>query len=158
MSANVLTRIVFIVWIVTVAALSVMPHTKGDGLISAKLTKSGFVMHVMAYFMGMLFCYFAYGNKYAGLSIPHTRPRKDIFFILLAGLLIFLYSIVLEVVQLYLPYRTFNVYDVVGNGVGVLLFVVGWVSCWKRGNRKEEREYVRRKEILIWKDQSFYGY
>ena len=76
MSANVLTRIVFIVWIVTVAALSVMPHTKGDGLISAKLTKSGFVMHVMAYFMGMLLCYWAYTKKDEGHRAPQLNPLR----------------------------------------------------------------------------------
>ena len=29
----------------------------------------------------------------------------------------------MEAIQFILPYRTFNVYDIVANGVGVLLFV-----------------------------------
>ena len=41
--------------------------------------------------------------------------------------LIFLYSMVLEVVQFYLPYRTFNWWDIAANGVGILSFVVVWV-------------------------------
>jgi hypothetical protein len=52
------------------------------------------------------------------------RQMSGVAFVVWAGLLIFLFSMVLEVVQFYLPYRTFNVYDVVANGIGVLLFVV----------------------------------
>ena len=50
--------------------------------------------------------------------------RKKISLIFLPGMFIFLYSAVLEAIQFFLPYRTFNVYDVVANGVGVVLFVV----------------------------------
>ena len=108
-------RILFVLWIVAVAGLSVIsyPGSK-DLLISVKLTSSGFVMHSIAYFVGILLCYFSFN-------------KKNISFVLLSGLLIFLFSVVLEVVQFYLPYRTFNVYDVVGNGVGVLVFVVVWM-------------------------------
>jgi len=109
MNRNVLTRITFIVWIATVAALSVMPHTE-DLLMFVTLTRSGFVMHCFAYFVGMLLCYLAF-------------DRKNISFVLWTGVLVLLASVVLEGVQFYLPYRTFNVYDVVANGVGILLFV-----------------------------------
>jgi len=60
---------------------------------------------------------------------------RNISFVVWAGLLIFLYSVILEVVQFYLPYRTFNVYDVVANGAGMVIFVIVWmvrkklVSC-----------------------------
>jgi len=156
MGVKVLTRITFIIWIAAVAVLSVMPHTNEGVLMSVKLTKSGFVMHIIAYFVGMLLCYWAYTKKDEGHRAPQLNRlrgaplgaiqrgregegfRKDIFIILLAGLLIFLYSIVLEVVQFYLPYRTFNVYDVVGNGVGVLLFVIVWMLfSHPQWNRKE---------------------
>jgi len=60
---------------------------------------------------------------------------KNIFFVLWAGLLIFLYSMALEGVQFYLPYRTFNVYDVVANGVGILSFVFIWVMIYGRTQR-----------------------
>jgi hypothetical protein len=55
------------------------------------------------------------------------RQVSKITFIWNSGLLIFLFSVVLEVVQFYLPYRTFNVYDVVANGIGILFFVVAWM-------------------------------
>lgn len=50
--------------------------------------------------------------------------RTEVVFIFLSGLLIFLYSVVLETIQFFLPYRTFNVYDIVANGIGILGFVV----------------------------------
>jgi len=71
-------------------------------------------MHCIAYFVGVLLCYLAF-------------EKKNISFVLGVGLLIFLFGVVLEVVQFYLPCRTFNVYDVVGNGIGILFFVVTWM-------------------------------
>ena len=110
-----MVRLLFVLWTMAVASLSVIsyPGSK-DLLMSVKLTSSGFVVHGVAYFVGVLLCYFSF-------------TKKNISFVVWAGLLIFLYSVVLEVVQFYLPYRTFNVYDVVGNGVGILIFVVVWM-------------------------------
>jgi hypothetical protein len=120
MSIKVLVRSLFAIWTTAVAALSILSHPGSkDLLMSVKLTSSGFVMHGIAYFAGILLCYFSFN-------------KKDISFVLWAGLLIFIYSVVLEVVQFYLPYRTFNVYDVVGNGVGILLFVFIWVMIYGR--------------------------
>jgi len=48
--------------------------------------------------------------------------RAEGFYIWLCGLGIFGYSVILEFVQFFLPYRTFNPYDIVGNGVGVGVF------------------------------------
>ena len=105
-------KILFILWVVAVAALSVIsyPGSK-DLLMSFKLTSSGFVVHGIAYFVGMLLCFLAF-------------DARNISFVVWAGLLIFLFSVVLEVLQFYLPHRTFNVWDVVANGVGVVVFVV----------------------------------
>jgi|LGVF01.1.fsa_nt_gb glycopeptide antibiotics resistance protein len=105
-------RILFAIWAMAVAALSVMSHPGSkDLLMAVKVTSSGFVVHGVAYFVGILLCYFSFN-------------KKNISFVLWSGLLIFLFSVVLEVVQFYLPNRTFNVYDVVANGVGILFFVV----------------------------------
>jgi len=53
--------------------------------------------------------------------------RSEVVFILLSGLLIFLYSVALEIVQFFLPYRTFNMDDIAANASGVFLFVVIWI-------------------------------
>lgn len=50
--------------------------------------------------------------------------RKDIQSSIVSGLLIFLSSVVLETIQYYLPYRTFNIYVIIANGCGVLLFML----------------------------------
>ncbi len=119
MSMKIPARIMFAVWALAVAILSIISHPGSkDLLMSVKLTSSGFVMHGIAYFVGILLCYFSF-------------TKKNISFVLWAGLLIFIYSVVLEVVQFYLPYRTFNVYDVVGNGVGILSFVFIWVMIYE---------------------------
>ena len=115
-------RILFVLWIAAVAALSVISHPgSNDLLISVKLTSSGFVMHGIACFVGMLLCFLAF-------------DAKNISFVVWAGLLVFIYSVVLEVVQFYLPYRTFNVYDIVGNGIGVILGM--GVGAWRCVNVK----------------------
>ena len=105
----------FTVWVFAITALSVFSWSNNNILTSIKLTSSGFVMHCIAYFVGVTLCCFSF-------------DKKNISFVLWTGLLIFLFSVVLEVVQFYLPYRTFNIYDVVGNGIGVLLFGV-WMLC-----------------------------
>jgi glycopeptide antibiotics resistance protein len=125
MNIRVLVRSLFAIWAIAVAVLSVISYPgSNDLLMSVKLTSSGFVIHCIAYFMGIFLCYFAF-------------DKKNISFVLWAGLLIFLFSMILEIAQFYLPYRTFNVYDVVGNGVGILSFVVimlkrGNVRTWER--------------------------
>ena len=116
-------RILFILWVVAVTVLSVLSYSGSIGLLmSIKLTSSGFVVHGVAYFVGMWLCYLAF-------------DRKNISFVLWTGILVLFYSVVLEVVQFYLPYRTFNVYDVVANVSGILGFVVVWILFSRRHTR-----------------------
>ena len=115
MNIRVLVRSLFAIWAIAVAVLSVIsyPGSK-DLLMAVKLTSSGFVIHCVAYFVGMLLCFLAF-------------DAKNISFVVWAGLMIFFFSMILEIAQFYLPCRTFNVYDVVANGVGILSFVFIWV-------------------------------
>ena len=107
-------------WTMAVASLSVISYPGSKDLfMSVKLTSSGFVIHCVAYFTGMSLCYWAF-------------DKKNVSFVLRAGLLFFFYSVVLEAVQFYLPTRKFNVYDVAANGVGIILFVVIWVMVFRR--------------------------
>ena len=57
------------------------------------------------------------------------------FYIWLCGLVIFGYSVVLEFVQLFLPYRTFNPYDIFGNGIGVGVFCLMFLARRRRERR-----------------------
>ena len=100
-----------------ITVLSVIPHADDGIMVSTNVTTSGMEKHIAGYFVAALLCYYAYGKKDEGL-------RKKNSFIFLSGFFIFLYSVALEAIQFFLPYRTFNFYDVVANGVGVVLFVV----------------------------------
>ncbi len=84
----------FIIWVVAITALSVMPYSK-NGAVSLKLTESGMVVHFVAYFVGSALLYWTF--------------RKDtLFSILFSCFSIFMFGVALEIVQFYLPYRTFN--------------------------------------------------
>ena len=111
---------IFIVWIVAITALSVMPYSK-NGTVSLKLTGSGMILHFIAYFAASALIYWVFikGPQIAQITVI----RKDtLFSILIPSFTIFMFSVVLEIVQFYLPYRTFNVYDVVANGLGIGAF------------------------------------
>jgi len=93
----------------------------GISIVAAHLVASN--LHCAGFFVGMVLCWLAF-------------DKKGISFVLWGCLLIFLSSVILEGVQLYLPYRTFNVYDIVANGVGIVLFIfvyVVYAGVKKRG-------------------------
>jgi len=93
------------------------------------------VLHFVAYFAGTaLFCW--------------VFKKDTLFSILIPSFTIFLYSVVLEIVHFYLPYRTFNPVDIAANGVGIGFFIICWAVF--KGIRKEEAAY-RKEEIVIRK-------
>ncbi len=105
-----------------IAALSVMPYSK-NGAASLKLTGSGMVVHSIAFFVGSCLLYW-------------TLRKDTLFSILFSCFSVFMFGVVLEIVQLYLPYRTFNPIDIAANGFGIFFFVICW-AVFKR-IRKEE--------------------
>jgi len=109
---------IFSIWIVAIAALSVMPYSK-NGAASFKLTGSGMVVHSIAYFVGSCLLYW-------------TLRKDTLFSILFSCFSIFLFSVVLEIVQFYLPNRTFNPMDIAANGFGIFFFVICWATFWKK--------------------------
>ena len=114
--------ILFIIWVVVITTLSVIPYSE-KGSVSFKLTESRMFLHFAAYFVGAALFYWAF-------------RKNAVFSILFSIFTIFLYSVVLEIVQLYLPYRTFNPIDIAANGFGIIFFSLVW-AILKR-NRKEE--------------------
>ncbi len=94
----------FIIWIVAITVLTVMPYSN-NGKVFLELTESGMVLHFVGYFVASSLFYWAY--------------RKDtLFSILFSCFSIFIFSVVLEIFQYYLPYRTFNPMDIAANGLG----------------------------------------
>ena len=105
MNMKLMKSTIFIVWIVAITALSVMPYSK-QGIVSLKLTGAGMFLHFIAYFAGsaLFFWFFR---------------KNTLFSILFSSFSIFMFSVVLETAQYYLPYRTFNPIDIAANvGVG----------------------------------------
>ncbi len=133
---------IFIVWIVAITALSVMPYSK-NGTVSLKLTGSGMILHFIAYFAASALIYWVFikGPQIAQITVI----KKDtLFSILIPSFTIFMFSVALEIVQFYLPYRTFNPMDIAANASGVAFFVLAWTVFWRRrpgmeiGDGKEE--------------------
>jgi len=115
-------RLTFIIWIVAITVLSVMPYSK-NGPVLLKITDSGMIVHFMAYFVATVSFYWAY--------------RKDnVFYVLISCFSIFVFGVGLEIVQLYLPYRTFNPVDIAANGFGIFFFVIIWMVYWKKQKAK----------------------
>ncbi len=117
------SRIAFIIWMLVITVLSVLPYSGGDGVASYTLTGSGMVVHFVAYFVAAGLLYWAY-------------KRDSISFILFSGFLIFVFSVILESVQLWVPFRTFNPVDIAANGLGIGLFVLVWAVDQRFGKMK----------------------
>ena len=47
-----------------------------------------------------------------------------------------MFSVALEIVQFYLPYRTFNPVDIAANGFGIGFFIICWMVF--KGMKKKE--------------------
>ena len=109
-------KIVFITWILLLTIFSVLPSFNSGviQLTSYKLTSSGFFLHLFSFFIAALLCFNAF--KHGSFN-----------FVLTSGVLIILYSILLEVIQIFLPYRTFNYFDILANSVGIGLGIIIFV-------------------------------
>jgi len=102
MNIKFIKSTIFIIWLMAITVSSVIPHAN-DEMLSLRLTRSGMILHFMAYFVAAVLFYWAY-------------RKNTLFFILFSCFSIFMFGVVLEIVQFYLPYRTFNPIDIVTNG------------------------------------------
>lgn len=137
MRVKPVTRSMFVIWIVTVAVLAVVPHADDGLMVASNVTPSGMEKHIVGYFVGVWLLYYwvwerrkAQGEEMRGQKTDDRRPRSEVrgqgseasaqkskertqrtegSYICLCGLVIFGYSVVLEFVQVFLPYRTLMV-------------------------------------------------
>jgi len=109
-------KIAFITWILLLSTFSVLPDSNSGviQLTSYKFTSSGFFLHLLSFFIAALLYFKAF--KHGSFN-----------FVLTSGILIFLYSMLLEIFQVFLPYRTFNYYDILANFVGINLGIIIFV-------------------------------
>ena len=136
----------FIVWITAITVLAVIPHSDDGIMVSGNLTTSGMEKQLIGYFIAALLFYYAYAKKedrgrrseIRGQRTEGEGLRKRACYILLSGFLIFLYSVALEILQFFLPYRTFNMDDIAANASGIFLFVVIWIIYFQVLKSKQE--------------------
>mgnify|MGYP001437671752 CR=1 FL=1 len=119
MNLKTVKNIIFVVWVVAIAILSIIPNSNEVGGLSFKLTESGMVLHFAAYFVGTALAFWVF-------------RKNTLFSILIPGFTIFLYSVVLGCIQLYLPSRTFNPVDIVANASGIVFFSLVWMVFFSR--------------------------
>jgi len=106
------TRIIYILLMILIGIMSIIPDTALDKVSDTyKLFSGGYLFHILGY---GVFCFFA-------LLYNITYQRHSLFIMLL---FISIYSIILEVIQYFLPYRTFNLYDILASLIGVAVGVV----------------------------------
>ena len=102
-------KILFYLCLSLIVFLSIVPQSANSSLLSKMMfTKSGFFQHVFGYFVLSALAWLAF--------------KKNNIWIILAGILIL--GIVLEIIQYALPTRTFNVYDLLANMMGVFVVVI----------------------------------
>ena len=103
---EMILKVTFFLWLFAVTGLSVSPLRALQD-ISGKVSDKA--AHFAIYFITTLLLCIAF------------RREKISFLIFYSGL-VFLYSTAMEVVQFFLPYRDFNVGDIVANVSGILSF------------------------------------
>ena len=103
----------FITWILLLTIFSVLPYSDSvdQPLTFYKLSNSGFFIHLFSFFIAALLCSKAFNMNSFNL-------------VLSSGITIFLYSLILEAIQIFLPYRTYNYYDILANFVGIALGII----------------------------------
>ena len=111
-------KLIFFVLLGSIIYFSLVPEYFGNDISLPKIAivQSGFFEHVFGYFVlgYVLFCTF----------------NKKMIWYYLAGLSVL--GVILEVLQIIIPLRAFNVYDILGNCIG--LSIVGFIVYIKTKN------------------------
>jgi len=103
---------VFYAYLLLLVCLSLLiggPDNEENIIHKLSITDSGFFLHVAAYFVASVL----------GVQAINEKQLTKIILILV---LIFFYGFLLEIVQIFHPHRTFNIYDVLANGVGIVVY------------------------------------
>jgi hypothetical protein len=101
----------FVLCLIAITILSIIPQKEGQDLILPSLFSSGADHHALAYGVAMLL----------GLA-SFRRSKVPLFFFLL------FYGTLLEIVQIPLPTRSFNPFDILANVAGI--FIALWVDSF----------------------------
>jgi VanZ family protein len=108
----------FYLYLLLLAFLSLLiggQNAENNILHKLSITDSGFFLHVVAYFVASVL----------GVLTIAKRGLKKILLILI---LIFLYGYLLEILQYFFPFRTYNFNDILANGLGIVIYLLIYVS------------------------------
>lgn len=107
---DTLVKIAFYAWLLLIFIFSVIPNdADSSGLFLFDMSGTGFWKHVIAYFIASAMLIMSYKNE-------------SVKFFLNGLFMIFLGSILIEIIQYLLPYRSFSLGDMVANLLGITLF------------------------------------
>ena len=100
----------FLLWMLMITALSLVPVPAGPEAVSDKLAH--FVVYFATAFLAVVL-----------LGLKGKSP------LVLGCAAVALYGALIEVVQHFLPYRSFSVGDMAANAGGVLVFASIWIAA-----------------------------
>ena len=99
-------QLLFFVLLGMIVYFSLVPEYFGNDFSLPKIAiiRSGFLEHILGYFLLGWVLFYAFNKK--------------LIWYYLAGLLVL--GFILEILQTIIPLRVFNIYDVLGNCIGIL--------------------------------------
>lgn len=100
-----LYRTLLSVWLFAVTVLSLIPAPEWAGDIPDK------AMHYCVYLFTAFIAFTAYN-------------KTDLQALFISNTGVFLYSLIIEVLQFFLPYRDFSVMDMMANAAGIITFTL----------------------------------
>lgn len=104
-------RIMFSLWLISTTILFLINYRAYLPTEANRHIQQGLMLHVAGFFIGSALVWFGF----ARVSIVRTVS---------ACALLFLYGTALEAIQILIPYRYFNLNDVIANGVGIGMFLL----------------------------------
>ena len=123
MTKNVSTRVFAIIWLLIITTLLCTPGTKLPKVTWQDKIWLDKWVHVFLFMVLVIL----WGKVYSNKKIIQNDTRKIFFQIMLLG---FSYGIAMELVQKYfVPYRSFDLIDILADGVGCF---IGYLISVKR--------------------------
>jgi hypothetical protein len=119
---KVFSKIIFFLWLFAIAFFSLVDYSSISRIGLSKGLGTGFYLHILFYFIAAVLSFFAMNKK---------QTNK----LILILLILFVCGIVFEILQVYIPNRSYNPWDIVGNGLGLVAFYVFqefWVPLSQR--------------------------
>ena len=114
------SKLIFFIWLLGITVSSLVDYSSMSGFGVPKNLGTGFWLHLMGYFIAGALYFLSFGNK---------RQR----IVIITFISLFMLGILFEIVQIYVPHRTFNPKDIVANGLGL----AGVYVCNKLVGRRQ---------------------